>query len=125
MGQLIEADCIRIKTSDLVNSDLWKLFPVINCDRCKDIPVDYPGMMGVPITFIDKMGRNDGHSGFIILGTANDAIVNGRTCYQRLFIRNLRPDLPEEIDLVDWLRRAGVDVEIEYYGEADLNGTVN
>ena len=29
-------------------------FDAINIDKTKDIPVDYTGLMGVPITFIDK-----------------------------------------------------------------------
>ena len=29
-------------------------YPAINVDKVKDIPCDYPGMMGVPITFLDK-----------------------------------------------------------------------
>ena len=29
-------------------------FDAINIDKTKDIPVDYDGLMGVPITFIDK-----------------------------------------------------------------------
>lgn len=101
-----------IKTSDLVNSPLWKLFPVINVDRCRDIPGDYPGAMGVPITFLDKMGKNDGHSGFELLGMGRPTI-QGRKTYIRFFIRNLHPDLPKEIDLVEWLNRVGVDVVFE------------
>ena len=45
---------LRVKTEDIVNSDLCRMFPVINVDRVKDIPTDYAGMMGVPITFLDK-----------------------------------------------------------------------
>ncbi|WP_076922837.1 adenine-specific methyltransferase EcoRI family protein [Pseudoalteromonas sp. SK20] len=32
----------------------YENFDAINVDKTKDIPVDYPGMMGVPITFMDK-----------------------------------------------------------------------
>lgn len=28
---------MQIKTADIVNSNLWKLFPVINVDKVKDI----------------------------------------------------------------------------------------
>ncbi|MCD8342518.1 MAG: adenine-specific methyltransferase EcoRI family protein [Clostridiales bacterium] len=41
-----------VKTADLINSDLWRIFPVINVDYVSDIPSDYPGAMAVPITFI-------------------------------------------------------------------------
>jgi len=101
-----------IKTSDIVNSNLWKLWPAINVDRWKDIPCDYPGAMGVPITFLDKMGKNDGHSGFELLGMGRPT-VQGRKTYVRFFIRNLHPNLPEEIDLVEFLNRAGVAVSFE------------
>ncbi|WP_425283399.1 adenine-specific methyltransferase EcoRI family protein [Candidatus Liberibacter solanacearum] len=30
----------------------------INVDRCSDIPKDYDGYMGVPITFFDKYNPN-------------------------------------------------------------------
>ena len=29
-------------------------FPVINVDTIKDIPADYTGLMGVPLSFLDK-----------------------------------------------------------------------
>ena len=29
-------------------------YDAINVDRVKDIPIDYDGVMGVPITFLDK-----------------------------------------------------------------------
>lgn len=102
-----------VKTTDIVNHGLWKLWPVINVDRCKDIPCDYPGAMGVPITFLDKMGKNDGHSGFELLGIKRGLEAEGRKLYQRLIIRNLCPELPEEIDLIEWLNRSGVAIEID------------
>ena len=33
----------------------FDLYPAINVNRVKDIPGDYPGLMGVPITFMDKI----------------------------------------------------------------------
>lgn len=108
---------MMVKTADIVNSDLWRLFPVINCDRAKDIPVDYPGAMGVPITFMDKIGRNDGSSGFLVIDLCRPRL-NGRQLYPRLIIRNLRPQLPDEIDLIEWLNNAGVECEIEVITDA-------
>ena len=32
-----------------------RLMPVINVDRVKEIPCDWPGLMGVPISFLDKI----------------------------------------------------------------------
>lgn len=102
---------VMIKTADVINSELWRLFPVINVDRAKDIPSDYPGAMGVPITFLEKMGKNDGYSGFVLLDMLRPKI-NGKSLYQRLIIRNLKPDLPEYINLVEWLDKTGSNYEI-------------
>ena len=99
---------IMIKTSDLVNSDLWRLFPAINVDKTKDIPCDYPGPMGVPITAWDKLCLD---RRFQLLDSLRPKTGN-RTIFQRFIIRNLQPDLPEEVDLADLLRRSGSKYEI-------------
>ncbi len=68
-------------------------YEVINIDKTKDIPVDYEGYMGVPITFMNKYNPNQ----FEILGIANSArwigykcytLIQGRKIYNRLIIRN-------------------------------------
>lgn len=100
---------IMIKTKDLVDSNLWRLFPVINVDRSKDIPVDYPGAMGVPITFLDKLDPEQ----FQLLDLIRPTI-NGKALYQRLVVRNLKPDLPETIDIIGLLHKAGVDPEVVF-----------
>lgn len=101
-----------IKLKDFLQSGLWRLFPVINVDKVKDIPCDYPGLMGVPITFLSKIRRNDGSSGFLIVDLIRPKI-QGKALYRRLIIRNLKPDLPETIDLAEMLKREGVELEIK------------
>ena len=96
-----------VRTADLVNSELWRLFPVINVDKTKDIPCDYPGAMGVPITFLDKFDSEQ----FKILDMAKPKIDN-KNLYRRIIIRNLRPNLPEYIDLSEWLEKTGSEYEI-------------
>lgn len=100
-------DAVWVRARDIVKGTLWARFPVINVDRVADIPCDYPGPMGVPITFLDKFNPDQfellGRRGHLRLG-------NGRECYQRIFIRNLRPALPEFVDLAGWLRDMGVPV---------------
>lgn len=91
-----------VYTAQVVNSDLWKLFPVINVDKTKDIPRDYPGAIGVPITYMDKHDP----ARFEIIGMVKPKI-NGVYKYQRIIIRNLHPDLPEIIDLAEWLNMTG------------------
>lgn len=95
---------------------LWARFPVINVDRVENIPCDYPGPMGVPITFMDK--HNPGR--FQLLGRRGHLkLPGGRECYQRVFIRNLCPALPEFIDLAGWFRNMGIPVEFIPIEKAD------
>ncbi len=52
-------------------------YNVINVNKVSDIPIDYDGIMGVPITFIDKYNPEQ----FEILGIANSARWIGYECY--------------------------------------------
>lgn len=80
----------------------------INVDRTKDIPCDYEGVMGVPITFLDKHNPNQ----FEILGIANSAryigdiplltIIDGRKIYNRILIRNLHPTPKPDPSSITW-----------------------
>ena len=77
-------------------------YDAINVDKTSDIPKDYPGAMGVPVTFMDKynprqfeivgMGEDNGrgYSGGIWLGGSLKCLVNGKAKYKRLFIKNRR-----------------------------------
>ena len=47
-------------------------YDAINVDKTKDIPVDYDGVMGVPITFLDKYNPNQ----FELLGIMNTGEEN-------------------------------------------------
>ena len=67
-------------------------YDVINVDRVKDIPYDYTGVMGVPITYIGVHNPLD----YEILGIMNwstwrgyecYAVINGKHKYQRLIIK--------------------------------------
>ncbi|PWL88639.1 MAG: hypothetical protein DBY17_03260 [Oscillospiraceae bacterium] len=89
---------------------LWRLFPVINVDKCKEIPCDYPGAMGVPITIVDKLSREQ----FEVLDCVHHVkLENGRHPYRRVVIRNLRPDLADFVDVNALLKKAGSLYEIE------------
>lgn len=77
-------------------------YDAINVDKVANIPVDYNGVMGVPITFLDKycpeqfeiigMESSAGYNKDIVgipklkEGDARPA-VNGKTTYARIFIR--------------------------------------
>ena len=58
----------------------YENFDGINVDVTKDIPVDYTGSMGVPITFIDKF--NPDQFEIIGLGISNSGIECGVTPYK-------------------------------------------
>ncbi len=68
-------------------------YDVINVDKVADIPMDYEGVMGVPITFVDKYSSAQ----FEILGVANSArwigyecftLIQGKKIYNRILIKN-------------------------------------
>lgn len=68
-------------------------YNVINVDKVADIPMDYNGVMGVPITFVDKYSPAQ----FEILGVANSArwigyecftLIEGKKIYNRILIKN-------------------------------------
>lgn len=77
-------------------------YDAINVDVTKDIPLDYKGYMGVPITFLDKYNPDQ----FEILGIMNTGeknegirlpntphgrpLVNGKEKYLRVLIKNKR-----------------------------------
>lgn len=76
-------------------------YNVIECSKVADIPVDYNGVMGVPITFLNKYNPEQ----FEIIGMAEDngrgfsgsaaewdginprCIVDGKIMYKRIFIK--------------------------------------
>ena len=68
-------------------------YDVINIDKVSDIPMNYNGVMGVPITFVDKYNPKQ----FEILGVANSArwigykcftLIKGRKIYNRILIKH-------------------------------------
>lgn len=97
-----------VKYSDFISSNLWQLFPLINVDKVSEIPCDYPGPMGVPITVLAKLNPDQ----FEILGLIRPRI-EGKELYRRIVVRNLNPSLPPEIDLDNELKKCGVTIEYE------------
>ena len=77
----------------------FDLYPAINVDAVKEIPADYDGLMGVPITFIDKIDDSfrivDLIYRYAILdksyGVKGRQLteVNGKPKYSRLIIQKL------------------------------------
>ena len=67
-------------------------YDAIEVSKTVEIPYDYDGVMGVPITFLDKYNPDQ----FEILGLANSArwisykcltIIDGKKLYKRIYIR--------------------------------------
>jgi hypothetical protein len=77
-------------------------YEAIEVSKTKDIPIDYSGVMGVPITFMDKYSPMQ----FEILGATesegkgfsnglwdekskvSQPLINKKRAYKRIFIRN-------------------------------------
>ena len=70
-------------------------FDAINVDRSKDIPIDYDGLMGVPISYYKYFNRNM----FELCGITKNwdncpekLKINGKEKFVRLFIRRKKND---------------------------------
>lgn len=60
-------------------------FDAIEVDKSSRIPMDYDGVMGVPITFMDKYCPEQ----FEILDMLSQPILNGEKLYKRILIRRI------------------------------------
>ena len=82
-----------IEKYDPAKNPKFDNYDAINVDKTVDIPKDYDGVMGVPITFLDKYNQEQ----FEILGELNSGsgnewdyaapIINGKMKYTRILIR--------------------------------------
>lgn len=55
----------------------------INIDRVADIPCDYDGLMGVPVTVLGVLD----YSQYEVVGKVNNGFIGGRKVYTRILIR--------------------------------------
>ena len=60
-------------------------YDAINVNKTSDIPMDYDGVIGVPITFLDKYCPTQ----FEIVGALLSPIVNGKKLYIRILIKKI------------------------------------
>ena len=111
---------ILTKTYNPIDYPHFDNYDAINVDKVKDIPIDYDGVMGVPITFFDKYCPSQ----FEILGCCEPAIrlstlklipkfkeyksrqiiYNGNVCqktYHRLLIKKNDSLEPVEFEILD------------------------
>ena len=62
---------------------IYDNYAAINVNRTKDIPKDYDGVMGVPITFLDKYNPDQ----FEIVRFLSNPVLNGKKLYKRIAIQ--------------------------------------
>ena len=85
-----EMDLVRLYSPE--DYPKYDNYDAINVDKTQDIPCDYPGAMGVPITFLDKY--NPEQFEIIKFRKGNDdkdLSVKGKCPYFRILIRNKYP----------------------------------
>ena len=97
-------DIILYKTYNPTDNPRYDNYDAIEVGKTGDIPMDYDGLMGVPITFLDKYNPAQ----FEIVGCSdngavpdeyklphfkkhNEPFVNGQKVYKRIFIRRRKP----------------------------------
>ena len=90
-------DLILFKNYNAEEYPKYDGYDAININKTKDIPIDYNGPMGVPITFLSKYNPDQ----FEILGLDDHRLeypnwrgrgpeLNGKTIYRRVIIKNKR-----------------------------------
>ena len=84
-------DLILYKTYTPEDYPKYDNYDAINVNKTKEIPMDYLGTMGIPITFLDKY--NPEQFEIIKFRKGNDdrdLSVNGKCQYFRILIKNKR-----------------------------------
>lgn len=82
-------DLILHKNYNTEDYPAYDNYNAINVDKTKEIPVDYEGHIGVPITFLDKFNPDQ----FEIIkfrkgDDDRDLVINGKSPYFRIIIKN-------------------------------------
>ena len=90
-------DLILYRTYNPLDYPKYDNYNAINVDKVADIPIDYDGVMGVPITFLDKYNPNQFEIvGLTIKGMCsiefrdlgtNNPMIDGKCKYRRILIR--------------------------------------
>lgn len=88
-------------TYDPQNYPTYDNFRAIEVSRTANIPKDYDGVMGVPISFLDKFcptqfkivgwsrHNDEGMDGGYWTGGCSDATINGKQVYRRILIQKI------------------------------------
>lgn len=96
---------ILYKTYDPEDYPKYDTLDAINVDKTADIPIDYEGIMGVPITFMDKYNPKQ----FTIVGVMNHGcdseydlakpIIRGKELYTRILIQRKQYNIEESLPI--------------------------
>ena len=90
-------DLILYKSYNHEEYPKYDNFDAINVNKTSEIPMDYDGILGVPITFLDKYNPEQ----FEILGTSTMDMskgapyVAGKRIYERILIRRRQASQPQ------------------------------
>ena len=74
------------KTYNPVDYPKYDNYDAIEVSKTKNIPMDYTGLMGVPLSFLDKYNPEQ----FEIICSIGP-VLNGKAKFARLIIRNKHP----------------------------------
>lgn len=107
---------ILTKTYNPIDYPHYDNYDAINVDKLKDIPMDYDGVMGVPISFLDKycpsqfeivdakdytnIDKLKSKSTFLVKD--NDSAINGKPTYARILIKKNDSLEPVEFEIL-WI----------------------
>ena len=96
---------ILYKTYNQDDYPKYDTFDAINVDKTADIPIDYEGVMGVPITFMDKYNPKQ----FTIVGVMNHGcdseydlakpMIRGKELYTRILIQRKQYSSEESLPI--------------------------
>lgn len=95
---------ILTKKYNSENYPQYDNYNAINVDKVKDIPIDYDGVMGVPITFLQYYNKKQFE--IINMSTMSGVsanywtMINGKPKYSRIFIKKNDSLEPVEFEIV-------------------------
>lgn len=79
-----------LKLTKEYNSEYYNVYDkypnIINCNRVKEIPLDYEGEMGVPINYIDKYNSDE----YEIIGILRSPTINKESKYDRFVLKKVK-----------------------------------
>ena len=89
--QVLQSRTKQSSKTDSVRHTHYDNYNGINVNRTEDIPQDYEGFMGVPITFLHKFNPDQFDIIRFRKGNDNkDLSINGQCLYFRILIKNKR-----------------------------------